>query len=116
MAWNCGGGCSSRYIWMTMPRKRLTSGIRRGRAGSQVQVFGFSTGHLQPKRVWAEIELVVPAKLAERTDPRAAEEIVIFPRRVNAGMWFVREVHFPLHAVVEAQPDAVDRKSTRLNS
>src|SRR5207249_2339914 len=93
--------------WMTIPRKRLISGMGARALAVGRKIFGLSPGHPQPKGIRAEVKLLVPSQLAKFPDVGAAEVVVILPRRINTGVRFIREVHLAFHAVVEAEPDAI---------
>src|ERR1039457_6428141 len=73
------GRCSSRYIRIEIPRKRLISGMNGLRVWGQQHLW-FFTGHLQPKRIGAEIKLVVPDQFAQITNARLAKIFVAVPK------------------------------------
>src|ERR1039458_17693 len=87
IAWKCGGRCSSRYIRIEIPRKRLISGMDSLRVLIQ-QRLRFLAGHLQPERIGAEIKLVVPDQFAQITNARLAKIFVAVPKGKNAGAGF----------------------------
>ena len=72
------------------------------------QVLGLLAGHLQPKRVRAEIQLARPGQRPPML-PNAglAEESIVAPGGKHPFPYVRRKLGFAFHAIIEPEPDAV---------
>src|SRR5437762_608139 len=104
MAWKCGGGCSSRYMRMIIPKKRLTSGISLRVRGRVPELLRAVSGHLQPERICAEVNLLIPYQVAVLPNAHRAKVIIILPGRIDSRSRLLGKVHFTLHPVFETKP------------
>ena len=90
-----------------MPRKRLISGICLARTSRLGSIPRRAPGHLAPKPVGREINLIVPQQIALFAYARVSETSVVFPGRVNSCVRLFGTIHFALEAIIKADPHAV---------
>jgi hypothetical protein len=86
-----------------MPKKRLISGICGLAAQGGENILRLLARCSKIQGVWAEINLVTPNKLSERTDLNLFEKMLVSPQRKNAFPDQLREVHHPTHTIVKGQ-------------
>jgi hypothetical protein len=69
---------------MTMPKKRLISGILETQlAQLGKEVFGFLTSNLEIDCVWADVNFLAPPNLTTRANVDLLKFSVIIPERKN---------------------------------
>ena len=90
---------------ITMPRKRLTSGMGGESFEVGKEVFRLLTTDLQPESIGAQVQFSGPRERSVVGHAGLAEESIVTPSGEDSLADQVSEIGFPFHAVVEAKPD-----------
>jgi hypothetical protein len=88
---------------MTMPKKRLISGMGRLVAKHGKEILRFLARYLEVEGVRAEIDPVVPDEFAGRADPYLFEGAMITPQGEDTFTGQVGKVHRPGNPIVKLQ-------------
>jgi hypothetical protein len=97
----------SKNILMTMPKKRLISGMGRLTAQCGKKFFRFLTRYFKVKGIRAQINLVAPDEFTGRADSNLSKNMAIAPQSEYAFSDQIREVYRPENSVVKRQFQAI---------